>query len=89
VQRSFPQLEAPMTDTYDPLAHVSDPNDRFQVFASTRGAEIVVEIFGLLPDVRGTDRRRRRWRFWPRAASPSTVRAQSSSGIPNCQRAQL
>ena len=30
---------------YDPLAHVPDPNDRFQVFAYTRGAEIFVEIY--------------------------------------------
>ena len=29
---------------YDPLAHVPDPDDRFQVFAYTRGVEIWVEI---------------------------------------------
>ena len=33
-----------MTDTYDPLAHVPDPNDPIQVFAYRRGAEIFVEI---------------------------------------------
>ena len=31
-------------DTYDPLAHVPDPNDPIQVFAYRRGAEIYVEI---------------------------------------------
>jgi hypothetical protein len=33
-----------VTDPYDPLAHVPDPDDPVQVFAYRRGAEIFVEI---------------------------------------------
>jgi hypothetical protein len=33
-----------MSADYDPLAHVPDPNERFQVFAYTRNLQIYVEI---------------------------------------------
>jgi hypothetical protein len=33
VRRSFLQPEDSMPSDYDPLAHLPDPNDRFQVFA--------------------------------------------------------
>ena len=33
-----------MSDDYDPLEHLPDPNTRFQVFASIQGPDIRIEI---------------------------------------------